>query len=29
MYYNAYAWRKEVTGLMKAQQLVFWNVEKR
>jgi peptide/nickel transport system substrate-binding protein len=29
MYYNAYAWRKEVTGLLKAQQLVFWNVEKK
>ena len=29
MYYNAYAWRKELTGLMKAQQLVFWNVEKK
>ncbi|MSP49838.1 MAG: ABC transporter substrate-binding protein [Alphaproteobacteria bacterium] len=28
MYYNAYAWRKEVTGLLKAQQLVFWNVDK-
>ncbi len=28
MYYNAYAWRAEVKGLLKSPQLVFWNVEK-
>ena len=27
-YYNAYAWRAEVTGLIHATQLVFWNADK-
>ena len=28
MYYNTFAWRAGVTGLVQAPQLVFWNVDK-
>ena len=28
MYYNTYAWRSDITGLVRAPQLVFWNAEK-
>ena len=27
-YYSPYAWRKEVTGLIRAAPLVFWNIDK-
>ncbi|MFI4981974.1 MAG: ABC transporter substrate-binding protein, partial [Nevskiales bacterium] len=27
-YTQAYAWRRELTGLLRANQLVFWNVDK-
>jgi peptide/nickel transport system substrate-binding protein len=29
MYYNAYAWRSDLTGLIHATQLVFWNVDRK
>jgi hypothetical protein len=28
MYFNTFAWRSEVTGLVHAPQLVFWNADK-
>jgi len=27
-YYSPYAWRKEITGLILASPLVFWNIDK-
>ena len=28
-YYSPYAWRKELTGVIRAAPLVFWNIEKK
>lgn len=28
-YYSPYAWRREVTGMLRAANVVFWNVQKR